>query len=196
MGGFILGFDTDTDDVFDRQLDFIKHNGIVQSMVGLLTAMPHTDLYKRLEREERILEESPSRGDNFDTVLNFIPRMPVEQLIKGYKRVIEETYAPHNYFARASTLLSRFPDMRISKLRAAEPWRRKLSMSKLTIHPNKLKMSMGLMKLLFSSFGIRGLAFIIKSLRFGLLTIPISIELTLRGIHYMSVAKKITNTVD
>ncbi|HOG82072.1 MAG TPA: radical SAM protein, partial [Smithellaceae bacterium] len=54
MGGFILGFDTDKEDAFDNQLAFIRQNGIAQSMVGLLAAMPNTDLFKRLEREGRI----------------------------------------------------------------------------------------------------------------------------------------------
>ena len=196
MGGFILGFDTDTEDVFDRQLDFIRGNGIVQSMVGLLTAMPHTDLRKRLEREGRLLKENSCRGDNVDTALNFIPRMPVKQLIEGYKRVIMETYAPRNYFARASTLLSRFPDIRISTLFRTEPWRRKLSISRLTMHPNKAKLAFEFMKLCFSAYGIRGLAFIIRSSRFGLFTLPVAIELTLRGIHYISVAERITKTID
>jgi hypothetical protein len=196
MGGFILGFDTDTEDVFDRQLDFIRDNGIVQSMVGLLTAMPHTDLYKRLEREGRLLEENPCRGDNVDAALNFIPRMPAKQLIEGYRRLIAETYAPRNYFARALTLLSRFPAMRISTLYRAEPWRKKLSISKITINKNRTRLAFEFMKLCFSAYGIRGLVFIIKSLRFGLLTLPISFEFTFRGLHYVSVAKKIIDAGD
>lgn len=194
MGGFILGFDTDTDDVFDRQLEFIRHNSIVQSMVGLLAAMPHTELYKRLEREGRLVRDHSCNGDNVNTELNFIPRMPVNQLVEGYIRVIRETYSPGNYFARASTLLKRLPDLKLSKLKYAEPWVKKLSISKLTIHPNKSKMVMELLKLLFSPFGLRGLFFIIKSLRHGILSVPVTIELTFRGLHYMSVAKRIKNT--
>ncbi|MBN1365349.1 MAG: B12-binding domain-containing radical SAM protein [Syntrophaceae bacterium] len=193
MGGFILGFDTDTENVFDRQLDFIRRNGIVQSVVGLLGAMRNTDLHKRLEREGRILKDSEHCGDNVSTTLNFIPKMPAEKLIEGYKRVIMETYDPHNYFARALTLLKRFPDMRISRLYRAEPWRRKLSMSKFN-YSNKSKLAFEFIKLLFSSFGIQALVFILKALRLGLLNLPISIELTLRGLHYMSVTKRITDT--
>jgi radical SAM superfamily enzyme YgiQ (UPF0313 family) len=196
MGGFILGFDTDTDDVFDRQLDFIRHNGIVQNMVSMLTALPHTDLYKRLELEGRLLTENQFRGDNVDTALTFIPRMPAEKLIEGYKRVIAEAYEPRNYFARATVLLGRLPDMRISTMYRAEPWRKKLSISKFTIYPNKSKLVFELIKISFSSFGIKGLVFMIKSLRFGLLALPVAIELIFRGLHYMRVAKKIANTID
>jgi radical SAM superfamily enzyme YgiQ (UPF0313 family) len=133
MAGFILGFDTDTDDVFDRQLEFIRDNGIPQSMVGLLAAMPNTDLFKRLEREGRIIsQDNPHSGDNVDTVLNFVTVMSAEKLVAGYKRVIAETYAPKNYFARAETLIRRFPDLKIRELLRAEPWKKKLALSKLT----------------------------------------------------------------
>jgi len=61
----------------------------------------------------------------------------------------------------------------------------------MTIHPNKAKLIFELMKLVFNPFGIYGLIFIIKSLRFGLLSTPVTIELTFRGLHYMSVAREI-----
>jgi radical SAM superfamily enzyme YgiQ (UPF0313 family) len=195
MAGFILGFDTDTDDVFDRQLAFIKNNGIAQSMVGLLAAMPNTDLFKRLEREGRIIsQDNPHSGDNVDTVLNFVPVMPAEKLVEGYKRVIAQTYAPKNYFDRASTLISRFPDLKIMELRRAAPWKRKLAKSKLTNYPNKTKMMFELAKLFFSVFGIHALWFIIRSSRFGLLALPAAIELVFRGRHYVSVAGRIAHT--
>ena len=36
MGGFILGFDTDCADIFDRMVEFIQKSGIPIAMVGLL----------------------------------------------------------------------------------------------------------------------------------------------------------------
>jgi len=50
MGGFILGFDTDRDDIFDRMVEFIQKSGIPIAMVGLLQAMPGTQLFRRLGR--------------------------------------------------------------------------------------------------------------------------------------------------
>ncbi len=194
MGGFILGFDTDTDDVFDRQLAFIRRNGIPQSMVGLLAAMPNTDLFKRLEQEGRLIEnDNPHSGDNVDTVLNFVPVMPAPQLVEGYKRVIAQTYAPKNYFARALKVISRLPDLKITDLYMAEPWKVKLADSKLTNHPHKRKLMVEFVKLLFSPFGAQALWFIIRASRFGLLALPTAIELAFRGRHYVSVAGRIAH---
>ncbi len=195
MGGFILGFDTDKEDAFDNQLTFIRQNGIAQSMVGLLAAMPNTDLFKRLEREGRIMsQDNPHSGDNVDTVLNFVPVMPAEKLVEGYRRVIAQTYAPKNYFARASTLISRLPDLKIAKLRGAEPWKKKLAKSKLTNYPRKTKMMLELARIFFTPFGIHALWFIIRSSRFGLLALPAAIELVFRGRHYVNVAGRIAHT--
>ncbi len=195
MGGFILGFDTDTENAFDSQLKFIRHNGIAQSMVGLLAAMPNTDLYRRLELEGRIIRQDvPHSGDNVDTVLNFVPVMPAEKLVEGYKRVIAETYTPENYFDRALTLIGRLPDLKITGILKAETWRKKLAISKCTNYPGKTKIITELGKLFFSPIGIEVLKFMIRSARHGLLALPTAIELTFRGSHYFSVAARIAQT--
>ncbi len=51
MGGFIVGFDSDTPSIFQRQIDFIQQSGIVTAMVGLLQAPYGTELYSRLKRK-------------------------------------------------------------------------------------------------------------------------------------------------
>ena len=73
MGGFIVGFDNDPDNIFDKQIEFIRASAIPLAMVGLLTAAPHTKLWRRLEREGRLL--TGFTGNNTDGVLNFVPRM-------------------------------------------------------------------------------------------------------------------------
>lgn len=108
-GGFIVGFDTDQPDIFDRQIAFVQEAGIPIAMVGLLTALANTQLGRRLQSEGRLLGDST--GNNTHTLrLNFIPRMPERQLIEGYKRVLATIYAPKNYYRRCSTLLQRLPE--------------------------------------------------------------------------------------
>ncbi len=52
MCGFIVGFDSDTPSIFQRQIDFIQKSGIVSAMVGMLQASPVTRLFERLMREQ------------------------------------------------------------------------------------------------------------------------------------------------
>jgi hypothetical protein len=74
-------------------------------MVGLLTALPNTRLWRRLSEEGRILRQSI--GDNTTASLNFIPRMNPEALLAGYRKVIASIYSPAEYFERAQSMLGR-----------------------------------------------------------------------------------------
>jgi radical SAM superfamily enzyme YgiQ (UPF0313 family) len=53
QAGFIVGFDSDPLTIFDTQIRFIQTSGVVTAMVGLLNALPRTQLYERLERDLR-----------------------------------------------------------------------------------------------------------------------------------------------
>lgn len=103
MGGFIVGFDNDRPDIFHRQFEFIQRSGVVTAMVGLLTALPKTQLWQRLQREGRLLAEST--GNNTDAVLNFEPRLNREFLVNGYRELVRRLYEPRHYYARIRTFL-------------------------------------------------------------------------------------------
>ena len=105
MGGFILGFDTDRDDIFDRMVEFIQKSGIPIAMVGLLQAMPGTQLFRRLGREGRIVNEGG--GDNTAIRLNFLPRMDAEKLVEGYRSVLRRIYSGAAYYERVKLYLNR-----------------------------------------------------------------------------------------
>ncbi|MGA2650325.1 MAG: B12-binding domain-containing radical SAM protein [Terracidiphilus sp.] len=105
MGGFILGFDTDRDDIFDRMVEFIQKSGIPVAMVGLLQAMPGTQLFRRLRKEGRILDAG--HGDNTSDHLNFLPNMDAAKLIEGYRSVLKRIYSNAAYFERVKLYLSR-----------------------------------------------------------------------------------------
>jgi radical SAM superfamily enzyme YgiQ (UPF0313 family) len=102
-GGFIVGFDSDNSSVFEKQIDFIQKSGIVSAMVGLLNAPKNTLLYKRLEAENRLTSETT--GNNTDSSLNFHPRMDFNELIDGYKNIIDSIYATKPYYKRVRQLL-------------------------------------------------------------------------------------------
>jgi len=102
-GGFIVGFDSDTPTVFQRQIDFIQQSGIVSAMVGLLNAPKNTKLYQQLKAENRLTVEST--GNNTDSSMNFIPRMNYDDLLEGYKKIIHDIYSTHPYYKRLRQLL-------------------------------------------------------------------------------------------
>jgi radical SAM superfamily enzyme YgiQ (UPF0313 family) len=97
-GGFIVGFDSDTSSVFQRQIDFIQQSGIVSAMVGLLNAPKNTKLYEQLEAENRLT--TYATGNNTDLSMNFIPKMNQHELLEGYKKIIHNIYAPKPYYKR------------------------------------------------------------------------------------------------
>lgn len=106
MGGFIVGFDNDTESTFDAQIAFIQKVGIVTAMVGLLNAVPLTRLWYRLRDEQRLLAD-PS-GENTDGQLNFIPKMDSEKLLEGYRRIISELYSRRLYYQRIHIFLRNY----------------------------------------------------------------------------------------
>ncbi len=106
QGGFIVGFDSDPESIFKTVVDFIQESGIVTAMVGLLTALRGTRLYKRLQGEGRILKRDS--GDNTGFSLNFIPRMDAGTLVAGYQGIIKDIYSPKNYYARVRQFLQDF----------------------------------------------------------------------------------------
>jgi radical SAM superfamily enzyme YgiQ (UPF0313 family) len=115
QGGFIIGFDTDTPSIFQRQIDFIQRSGIVTAMVGLLQAPRGTRLYERLKREGRLLREM--RGDNADGSTNVVPRMTMKALRAGYKDILSHIYAPRHYYARIRTFLKEYNPPRFASHR-------------------------------------------------------------------------------
>jgi radical SAM superfamily enzyme YgiQ (UPF0313 family) len=106
MAGFIVGFDNDPEDIFERQIEFIRESAIPLAMVGLLTALPDTQLWRRLKKEGRLLKESGGNNVAADASLNFVPRMDTARLVEGYKRIVRTIYSPAEYYQRALDCLA------------------------------------------------------------------------------------------
>jgi radical SAM superfamily enzyme YgiQ (UPF0313 family) len=107
MAGFIVGFDNDPADIFERQIRFIRESAIPLAMVGLLTALPDTQLWRRLEKEGRLLGEK--EGDNTSCSLNFIPKMDPAQLVAGYQSIMRTIYSSSEFYQRVRDSLKRTP---------------------------------------------------------------------------------------
>ena len=113
QGGFIVGFDSDTPSIFQRQIEFIQKSGIVSAMVGLLQAFPGTQLYDRLANEGRLISELS--GDNVDGSTNIVPKMGMDVLRNGYRNILHQIYSPTLYYERITTFLRQYkpPKLRV-----------------------------------------------------------------------------------
>jgi radical SAM superfamily enzyme YgiQ (UPF0313 family) len=113
MGGFIVGFDSDSETIFSRMIKFIQESGIVTAMVGLLNAPIGTKLYKRLQSEGRL--EERFNGNNTGFTMNFVPKMDRAALEKGYQHIVKTIYSPKYYYERVIRFLDCYNPKQISE---------------------------------------------------------------------------------
>jgi radical SAM superfamily enzyme YgiQ (UPF0313 family) len=118
MAGFILGFDNEGPNIFQRMIDFVERSGVSMAMVGQLVAVPRTPLYDRLKLEGRLRDIQP--GDAFGPT-NIVTIIPPRQMATGFRQVIRSIYSPSAYYDRVrknlDLLRPRGPDR---KLRAMD----------------------------------------------------------------------------
>ncbi len=104
IAGFIIGFDTEKDSVASGMIECIEDTSIPPCMLGLLTALPNTQLTRRLKSEERLLPfEAPDEfdlGDQCTAGLNFITLRPRKDILLDYKKVVQTIYEPKRFFSR------------------------------------------------------------------------------------------------
>ena len=110
QAGFIMGLDTDPDDIGDRMIAFIRAAGIPIAMVGILGVLRDTPDYKRFSRAGRLVEGVKYTGDSgvFSRQLSFVPKMDPEVLINQHRKAVETLNSPEIYFERCETLFRHF----------------------------------------------------------------------------------------
>jgi radical SAM superfamily enzyme YgiQ (UPF0313 family) len=96
---FVLGFDHDEPDVFDRTVAWIEENHIACATFHILTPYPGTPLFRRLEADGRILHRD---WDLYDTAhVVFRPRrMTPDELFDGYASCYERVFSPGSIWRR------------------------------------------------------------------------------------------------
>ncbi len=177
MAGFILGFDSDTEDIFNRQIEFIQKTGIPKAMVGLLTALPKTDLYNRLKKENRIL--CTSSGNNTHKLeLNYKTIMDRKKLIEGYKKVLSVIYDSNlkNYFKRCTDLLNKINSP-------------KYQQRKITVH-EVIMLVKSLVIQPFTPYGIEYIKFITRNLIFNRNIFGEAIRFSIIGHHFHTITQE------
>jgi len=104
--GFIVGFDHERGSVAGPMVRFIEEAAIPICMVGLLYALPNTQLIRRLASEGRLFAVHDSVPDSAEvrdqTVggLNFVTQRPRRDVLMDYLTVLERIYEPRAFFAR------------------------------------------------------------------------------------------------
>ncbi len=98
-GGFILGFDSDPDDIFDQQIRYIEDANIPWAMLNFLHAVPRTPLHDRMKREGRLIDYSVNSLDG--TAPNFRPLISPRVLARGFQKTLSSVYSADNFYERA-----------------------------------------------------------------------------------------------
>ncbi|MHC5212915.1 MAG: B12-binding domain-containing radical SAM protein, partial [Planctomycetota bacterium] len=105
LAGFIVGFDHDTPEIFERQRAFIMRSGIQAAMIGLLQAMPRTPLHARLAAEGRLRTDAQS-SDNSRLGTNVVPKgISYEALVDGYRALHQRLFSDAGIAGRVRTKL-------------------------------------------------------------------------------------------
>jgi radical SAM superfamily enzyme YgiQ (UPF0313 family) len=108
IAGFVVGFDSERDGIAEEMIAFIETAALPISMVGLLTALPQTQLSRRLEREGRLdpaIDFGFSHGgDQCTEGLNFRTARDRRDVLVDYRSVLERVNRPAAFFAKVRTV--------------------------------------------------------------------------------------------
>jgi len=99
MAGFIIGFDNEKPGAGERIVQFVENTHIPTATFSMLQALPDTGLWKRLAKDNRLLEDRG--GDiNQTTLMNFIPTRPMEEIASEFVEGFWKLYDPKKYLER------------------------------------------------------------------------------------------------
>lgn len=114
VGGFILGFDSERQTIADDLVQLIDDAAIPVAIVGLLVALPGTQLERRLTAEGRlhtpdtsVIDPTLIDGDQCSLGLNFDTSRPREEVMADLAAVVTRLYAPEAFFGRIRTMVDR-----------------------------------------------------------------------------------------
>jgi radical SAM superfamily enzyme YgiQ (UPF0313 family) len=109
--GFIIGFDSETKSIAGPMADLIEDAAIPVAMVGLLSALPNTQMTRRLISEGRLHEghdfHPEGRGDQCVQGLNFQTVRPRREILDDFCQVLRRIYEPAAFCDRIERLIGR-----------------------------------------------------------------------------------------
>lgn len=100
-GAFIFGFDEDDKGVFARTADFINEMAIEEPVIHTLMPYPGTRIFKRFQREGRLLH---TRWEEYDTAIGSVvyrpKQMTIEELILGHMECFSNVFSMESILYR------------------------------------------------------------------------------------------------
>ena len=128
--GFIVGFDNEKGSIADAMVELIEEAAIPVAMVGLLCALPNTQLARRLTHEGRLHklpELIPTNyGDQCTLGLNFDTLRPRREILRDYERILRRIYEPEAFAGRLRRLAGLLDNSNRKRQTRAADARRKL----------------------------------------------------------------------
>mgnify|MGYP002622880333 CR=1 FL=1 len=93
-GCFVIGADGETDASLDHMTEFVLQSPLAEVQITLQTPFPGTGLYRRLQRENRLLAD---RGWSYYSLFDVTYQpdcLTVEGLESGFRRVLRNVFSP------------------------------------------------------------------------------------------------------
>jgi radical SAM superfamily enzyme YgiQ (UPF0313 family) len=116
IAGCIIGFDNEKKGADQRLIDFATRNAIPEMFFTLLQAGPGTDLWKRLEDENRLFPSPPEDSFGSQTgLMNFQPTRPMSEIVEEFINVHDVLYERKAYLKRVFEHLERMDPPPVSK---------------------------------------------------------------------------------
>jgi radical SAM superfamily enzyme YgiQ (UPF0313 family) len=92
-GGFLVGFDSDTPDTFERIIDFVVETDLEICQYYVVVPWPRTPFYEKLKREGRLFHERWWMQDFYSQQVLYKPaNMSEEEMVQGFLYLIDQTY--------------------------------------------------------------------------------------------------------
>jgi radical SAM superfamily enzyme YgiQ (UPF0313 family) len=102
FGAFILGFDHENKDIFNRTYEFVMKNYLDYASIRLLTPYPGTRIYNRLLKEKRLFVNDWWLHEYSTETLLFQPKnMTPSELVDGF-------FSLHKQFSSVGKIFKRF----------------------------------------------------------------------------------------
>jgi radical SAM superfamily enzyme YgiQ (UPF0313 family) len=99
-GFFVFGFDHDSNDIFDKTVDFVQSSHLDSANFGMLTPFPGLPLFNELKKQHRILTTDWEKYGFHQPVVFHPKKLTETELLNGYKKAYRKYFSWDAIFKR------------------------------------------------------------------------------------------------